>query len=97
MTHTADNDAPGLVVAIYRQEGSDGVQACTVLEHIAGPKRYARIWDMEPRRVEWGWVLHPTSVKVWPIPPGCGCPPDECRDAGVTGCYFGTAPIPPAK
>jgi hypothetical protein len=59
------SDTPGLVVAIYRQEESDDVQACTILEHIAGPKPYCRVWDHAPTRVEWGWVLHPSAVKVW--------------------------------
>lgn len=60
-------DDPGPVVAIYRQEEGVGTRAATIIERVAGPKRYARVWDLEPHRVEWGWTLHPSAVQVWPL------------------------------
>lgn len=54
------------VIAVFRQEPSDGVDGCTILETLGGPKRYARIWDGLIGPMEWGWRLHESAVKVWP-------------------------------
>lgn len=56
----------GPVVGIYRQDESDDVEGCTIIEHMGGHKRFARVWDLRPDEVDWGWTLHPSAVRVWP-------------------------------
>lgn len=55
-----------MIIRIYRQEESDEVAGCTIIERAGGPKRYQRIWDAYPSQVEWGWTLHPSAVMIWP-------------------------------
>jgi hypothetical protein len=57
-----------MIQRIYRQEESDGVEGCTVIQPVAGPKRYLRVFDDNPGTVEWGWTLHPSAELIWEAP-----------------------------
>lgn len=62
-------DLPGnpAVESIYYQPPGDGVHECVIVEFVGGPKAYARFFTgSRPYRIEWGWALHKTAVKVWP-------------------------------
>lgn len=54
------------IAAIYVQPASDGVEACVSFEMVGGQKRYARFWPRHPERIEWGWRLHESAVRIWP-------------------------------
>ncbi len=54
-------------------ETEDGraIHECVSIEMAGGPKRYMRIWPQMTMHgaplVEWGWVVHETDIKVWPV------------------------------
>lgn len=54
-----------MILRIYRQEESEGVWGCTILEPVAGAKRYLRVWDSGPDMPEWGWSLSESALLVW--------------------------------
>ena len=51
------------VIRIWRQDQSELVWGCTILEVVGGPKRYARIFD-GASQLEWGWTLHEMARPV---------------------------------
>jgi hypothetical protein len=58
------------VTGIWLQPASEGREACVIMEMAAGPKRFARFFPHSPPpRIEWGWSLGSTAVKVWPVEP----------------------------
>jgi len=54
-----------MIIAVYVTPEAEGVTQSVSLEIVGGPKRFARVFASDPSRVEWGWVLHESAVKVW--------------------------------
>ena len=97
--HIAENDAPtcrACYAATLTPDERDRLNSEPVTGCVYLCPEHEAALTAAMRPIEYIKAKHPARFD-FPrvIPPACGCPDGECHEAGVIGCYFGTAPVIP--